>query len=197
MDKKALIDNLFDIGCIQIGDFTLASGIKSPLYIDLRTIIAHPNLLKMVADQIWQTITGVSVELLCGVPYSGLPIATTISVTKQVPLVLVRKELKQHGTKKEVEGVFHDNQQCVLIEDLVTTGGSVIKVAEMLRRNGLSVTDVAVLVDRNQGAKENLADNGLNLHAVLSANELFTELHASGRLNDKQLQQISDYWEQS
>lgn len=197
MNKLTLIDNLFDIGCIKIGDFTLASGLKSPLYIDLRTIISHPNLLRMVADQIWQTLTSVNAQLLCGVPYSGLPIATAISVSKQVPLILVRKELKQYGTKKEVEGIYRNNQQCVLIEDLVTTGGSVIKVAEMLRRNGLKVVDVAVLVDRGQGAKENLAENNINLHAVLSAKEMFMQLQASGRLSDEQVKLINDYLEQA
>ena len=193
MNKNELICNLYDIGAIKVGDFTLASGLKSPIYIDLRTVISHPLLLKMVADEVWGAITSAQVELLCGVPYSGLPIATTISVTKDVPLILVRKELKQHGTKKEVEGVFHANQACVLIEDLVTTGGSVLKVAEMLRKNGLQVNDVAVLVDRGQGAHETLKEQGVNLHAVITAKEMFTVLKDENRLTKDEYDKIAEF----
>lgn len=194
MNKHELICNLYDIGAIKVGDFTLASGMHSPIYIDLRTVISHPNLLKMVASEIWETLTSAQVELLCGVPYSGLPIATTISVTKEVPLILVRKELKQHGTKKEVEGVFHENQACVLIEDLVTTGGSVLKVAEMLRRNGLQANDVAVLVDRGQGAREALAAQGVTLHAVITAKEMFTVLKKANRLSDEEYEKVTAFF---
>lgn len=194
MDKKELICNLYDIQAIKVGDFTLASGIKSPVYIDLRGIISHPRLLKMVADEIWGAITGAKVELLCGVPYSGLPIATTISVTKQVPLLLVRKEIKEHGTKKEVEGVYHPHQECVLIEDLVTTGGSVVKVAEMLRKNQLSVNNVAVLVDREQGAREHLAKHGIVLHAVITARELFAVLKQENRLTQEEYAKVEAFF---
>lgn len=194
MDKKELICNLYDIQAIKVGDFTLASGMKSPIYIDLRTIISHPHLLKMVADEIWAAVTGVKVELLCGVPYSGLPIATTISVTKQVPLILVRKELKQHGAKKEVEGIYHPKQECVLIEDLVTTGGSVLKVAEMLRKNNLSVNNVAVLVDREQGAREALKQAGIHLHAVITAKEMFSVLKQEHRLTADEYAKVEAFF---
>lgn len=194
MDKKELICNLYDIKAIKVGDFTLASGLKSPVYIDLRGIISHPRLLKMVADEIWGAVTGVQVELLCGVPYSGLPIATTISVMKQVPLLLVRKEVKEHGTKKEVEGVYHPHQECVLIEDLVTTGGSVLKVAEMLRKNGLTANHVAVLVDREQGARERLKENDIILHAVITAKELFAVLKQEGRLTAEEFAKVEAFF---
>lgn len=197
MNKLDLIDNLYDMGCIKIGDFTLASGLKSPFYIDLRLIISHPAVLRAVADQVWESLTRVDVELLCGVPYTGLPMATAVSVAKNVPLVLVRKELKQYGTKKEVEGIFHQGQPCALIEDLVTTGGSVVKVAEMLRRNGLKVDDVAVLIDRGQGAKENLAQHHIQLHAAFTLHEMLIQLQKSNRLDQQQIELVNNYLEQA
>lgn len=193
MDKRELICNLYDIGCIQVGEFTLASGIKSPIYIDLRKVISHPHLLKMVSELLWEAVTSVPVELICGVPYSGLPIAAAISVTKQVPMILVRKEQKQHGLKREIEGEYHEHQSCVLIEDLVTTGGSVLKVAQMLRRNGLQVQDIAVLVDREQGAKAILEKAGCRLHPVITANELFSELKAANKLTDAEFEKVQEF----
>jgi len=148
----------------------------------------------MVADEIWGSITGAQVELLCGVPYSGLPIAVTISVTKQVPLLLVRKEIKEHGTKKEIEGFYHPHQECVLIEDLVTTGGSVLNVAEMLRKNGLQANHVAVLVDREQGAREQLQEHGITLHAVITAKEMFAVLKQEGRLTAEEFAKVDAFF---
>ena len=114
MDLKQLIFALYDIGCIKIGDFTLASGMKSPIYIDLRPIVSHPSLMKMVAEALWAKISSLQAELLCGIPYNALPIATCMSLTKNVPMVMVRKELKQHGTKREVEGVFPERPKLCL-----------------------------------------------------------------------------------
>jgi uridine monophosphate synthetase len=149
----------------------------------LRQIIAYPRLLKEIGEQLWQHVQQKSPDLLCGVPYTALPIATTISVAHTIPMVMVRKEPKAYGTKKQVEGVFNAGQTCFIIEDLVTTGGSVLKAAAILEETGLVVNDVAVVIDRQQGGKENLAAKGYQLHALMSISELLKTLQDAGKLS--------------
>ena len=186
MDKQAVICQLYDIGAVRVGEFTLASGLTSNIYIDLRQIISYPELLKAVSELIWASLSGVKADLMCGVPYTALPIATAIALENNIPMVMVRKEPKKYGTKKQVEGVFKPGQSCYMIEDLVTTGGSVIKAANILEAEGLKVNDVAVLIDRQQGGKANCQTNQYHLHAVMTITEVIDVLREAGKLSDEE-----------
>ncbi|KAF5271526.1 hypothetical protein FQR65_LT05146 [Abscondita terminalis] len=110
--------------------------------------------------------------LLCGVPYTALPMATAVSLEQNLPMLMCRKETKNYGTKKQIEGVFKFGQDCLIIEDVVTTGGSALQIAEVLKKHGLQVKDIVVLVDRQQGGKEALLAAGYQLHSVFTLNEL-------------------------
>lgn len=183
MDKATIINQLYDIGAVRIGEFTLASGQTSHVYIDLRQIVSYPTLLQGVANAIWSACGNPEAELICGVPYTALPIATSLSLTHNLPMIMVRKEPKKYGTKKQIEGAYKIGQTCLLIEDLVTTGGSVAKTAELLTSESLTVTDMAVLIDRQQGGRENLEAQGYRLHAVMTLSEVFDTLQATGSLS--------------
>ncbi|MDQ8039809.1 MAG: orotate phosphoribosyltransferase [Rickettsiella sp.] len=172
IEKQALIKSLTEINVIKFGEFTLRSGVLSPIYIDLRSIIAYPKILRTVATVLWEYIKDLKPTLLCGVPYTALPIASCISLDQNIPMVICRKEVKDYGTKKQLEGVFEKGQNCLIIEDVVTTGGSILKTIDILKENGLQVTDVVVLVDREQGGREILEEHGYRLHAVFTLNEL-------------------------
>jgi orotate phosphoribosyltransferase len=172
-EKKNLIQDLTKINIIQFGNFTLSSGRISPVYVDLRSLIAYPQLLKTVAYALWNCVKEYKPHLLCGVPYTALPIATCISLEQNLPLVISRKEIKDYGTKKQVEGVFQKGQNCLIVEDVVTTGGSVLKTISLLEAQGLQVTDVVVLVDRQEGAREILEQKAYRLHAVFTLQELY------------------------
>src|SRR5436853_397774 len=112
MNYKPLIFSLYQIGAIKFGDFTLKSGQKSKIYIDLRLIISYPDILRAVAEVIWQQVNGYPFELVCGVPYTALPIATCLSLQQNLPMVMRRKEKKEYGTAQHVEGNFKTGQKC-------------------------------------------------------------------------------------
>lgn len=172
LEKQNLLDALINIGVIKWGEFTLRSGEVSPIYIDCRAIISYPSLLRNLSKALWDKVKHLKLSLLCGVPYTALPIATAISLDQNVPMLMCRKETKDYGTKKQVEGVFKAGQDCLIVEDVVTTGGSVLQIAELLKKHDLNVKDIVVLVDRQQGGKEALKAAGYQLHSVFTLNEL-------------------------
>jgi uridine monophosphate synthetase len=168
----ALADSLLEAGCIKFGEFTLKSGLKSPIYIDLRRIISQPELLERVGAAYLPLLKGLKCDRIAGLPYAAIPIATAISLQGGYPMIYPRKEVKGYGTKAEIEGEFRPGETVVVIDDLATTGGSKFEAIEKLTAAGLIVHDVVVLVDRQSGATESLAAAGFCLHAVLTITEL-------------------------
>ncbi len=172
MEKQKLLQELINIDVIKWGEFTLRSGEISPIYIDCRAIISYPPLLRAVANALWNKIKHLKPSLLCGVPYTALPMATALSLEQNLPMVICRKEIKAYGTKKQIEGVFKSGQACLIVEDVVTTGGSVLQVAEILKKHDLQIKNIVVLVDRQQGGKKALQAAGYQLHSVFTLDEL-------------------------
>jgi len=196
MNNTELIEKLFDIGAVKFGEFKLKSGIMSPIYVDLRVIVSYPEILKSVSEAMWEKINNLEFDLICGVPYTALPIATAMSITHNLPMVMRRKEIKDYGTKKAIEGAFTAGQKVLIVEDLVTSGLSVFETTEPLEHEGLKVTDVVVLLNREQGAEENLKNKNLNLHAVFTITELLQTLLEKNKINkniyDMTMKFISD-----
>lgn len=172
MSKQALLRTLIDIQIIQFGEFTLRCGEISPIYIDCRAIISYPQLVRAVSAALWECANSLKPNLLCGVPYTALPFASCISLDQNIPLLMVRKETKNYGTKKQIEGKFKSGENCLIIEDVVTTGGSLLQVADALKKADLQVTDMVVLVDRQQTAQTAVTSAGYHLHSVFTLNEL-------------------------
>jgi len=187
---KNIILKLYEAEAVKLGSFKLKSGLTSPIYFDLRVIVSYPELLSEVADAIGERADRLRFDSLCGVPYTALPIATALSLKRRLPMVMRRKEVKDYGTKKEVEGVFQKGERCLVIEDLATSGSSILETAEALLRQGLEVSDAVVLIDRGQGGAENLAERGIALHAVTTMDEILETLHREGKLSQEKLEEI-------
>ena len=184
----SLADSLLEAGCIKFGEFTLKSGLKSPIYIDLRRIISHPRLLADVARAYLPIISNVQFSRLAGLPYAAIPIVTAISLAGNYPMIYPRKEVKAYGTKAEIEGEYHPGETVVVIDDLATTGGSKFEAIEKLTGVGLVVKDVVVLVDRQSGAKESLEQAGYSMHAVLTITQLLAYWEETGKVEKDKIE---------
>ncbi len=183
-----LADALLAAGCIQFGEFTLKSGQKSPIYIDLRRIISHPALLRQVAAAYLPLLEGLSFDRLAGLPYAALPIAAAISLAGGSPMIYPRREAKGYGTKAEIEGEFHMGETAVVIDDLATTGDSKFEAIEKLTSGGLEVHDVVVLVDRQSGAQEALEQAGYRLHAVMTLTGMLDHWGHTGKVDKEKIE---------
>jgi uridine monophosphate synthetase len=179
----SLADELLSAGCIKFGEFTLKSGLKSPIYIDLRQIITYPKLLEQIGAAYLPLLKGLKFDRIAGLPYAAIPIATAISLAGNYPMIYPRKEAKSYGTKAEIEGEYHAGETAVIIDDLATTGGSKFEAIEKLTGAGLVVKDVVVLVDRQSGAKESLAQAGYSMHAVLTITQMLDYWEATGKID--------------
>lgn len=171
-ETKQCVLDLHKIGAIKFGDFKLKSGVHSPVYIDLRLIISYPELLKRISRLMWRKVEKLKFDYLCGVPYTALPIATSCSLSNHIPMVMRRKEVKEHGTKKIIEGAFEAGKECLVIEDLVTSGMSIFETITPLEEVGLHVSHIVAFIDREQGGRENIEQKGYKLHTVVSLSEL-------------------------
>lgn len=191
--KRELIDGLLDIGAFHLGNFTLKSGTPSPYYLDLRLLISHPHLLRIASELLWEKVSHLKFDLICGVPYAALPIATCLSVFYDRPMILRRKAAKEYGTKKILEGQFHAGQTCLIVEDVLSSGASILETTEILAEHELIVHDIALLVDREQGGKNNLAEKKLSIHSLLTIHEILLHLSETKRFPQKEIDSVLSY----
>jgi uridine monophosphate synthetase len=192
---SSLADGLLEAGCVKFGEFTLKSGLKSPIYIDLRRLITYPRLLAQVADAYLPVLEKLEFNRLAGLPYAAIPIVTAISLQAGYPVIYPRKEIKAYGTKAEIEGEYQAGETAVVIDDLTTTGGSKFEGIEKLTGAGLKIKDVVVLIDRQSGAKEALAEAGFHLHAVLTITELLDYWEKTGKVEAGKINMTREFLE--
>jgi len=190
-----LILSLHALDCIQFGNFTLSSGQQSPIYIDLRNITASPAILQQIAHAYANMVRSLTFNRLAAVPYAALAIGTAVSLTTRHPLIYPRKEKKKYGTRRHVEGKFAPGETVVVIEDLVTSGGSVLNAINTLEDAGLKILDVVALINREQGGREALAKKGYQLHTLFTLPDILNTLHQAKRISPAQFKKVMQYLE--
>lgn len=162
---------LKELGAIRFGEFTLRSGKKSDYYVDLKRATCDPETLEMMADAVIEKIPE-DTDRIAGLELGSVPIAAVVSVKTGIPMVIVRKEKKEYGTGKRIEGEIKDGERALIIEDTTTTGGQIIKAAGALRKAGAKVEKVVVIVNREEGADEALKAENMELISVLRSGDI-------------------------
>lgn len=196
---ETLLLKIHDVGAVKFGQYKLKTGLLSPIYIDIRSIVSFPTILNLLCDLMWEKISTHSTDLLettdflAGVPYTALPLASVLAVTHDLPMLIVRKERKAYGTGREVEGVYRTGQSVLVIEDVVTSGASILETRERIQNEGLVVKTAIVFIDRDQGGIDHLANQGVTLLKVTCMTELVNILHKFGRISNDVRQSVLDF----
>jgi len=181
--KESLVLRLFDLGVLQFGSFKLKSGLESSFYLDFRRIISYPDLVTDISQRLWNLISKENFDHICGVPYAALSLAASMSVLGNKPLIIKRKEVKTHGTKKSIEGVFHAGQSCLLVEDVISSGISLKEAIESLEQEGLKIKHLVAICDRMQGGVKSLQRHGYEVHCLLSMQEILDILMKHNKIS--------------
>ena len=172
MADQALIEALQDADAIQYGEFELASGETSDYYVDKYLFETDPRCLELVAEAFAERLGDTK---LAGVALGAVPLVTATALQTGNPYVIARKKAKAHGTSNRIEGRLDEGEEVVVLEDIATTGGSAVDAVEALREAGATVNRVLVVVDREEGAAEKLAEHDIELESLLTASELLAD----------------------
>jgi orotate phosphoribosyltransferase len=205
MHQVSLAMGLLEAGCVQFGRFKLKSGLISPIYIDLRMLVSDPATLWHVAGALAEIIRGLpdengeptrtklTFDRIAAIPYAGLPIGVALSLTMDRPLIYPRKEVKSYGTSRPIEGRFEPGDKVLVLDDLITRGDSKLEAITPLTEAGLVVEDVLVIIDRQQGGAQVLAEHGCRLHSIMTLAEMLDTLLSQEAILPEQYAEVLDY----
>ncbi len=176
---EELMRALLEVGAVEFGDFTLASGRRSDVYVNVKRAITRPHILHLCARAMADHVGGAT--RIAGVELGAVPIAVAVSLETGLPYIMVRKRPKDHGTQSLLEGELEPADEVVLVEDVMTTAGSAIKAIGALREGGAQLTRAIAVIDRCEGAREALAAEGVELIAILTLAEIRKRAPKKGR----------------
>lgn len=193
MNKEELVLEFYKIGVIKFGQFTLKSGKISPFYFNLRSLCSYPKVLKKVAKAYAQVLLRYKFDVVAGVPYAGIPLATAVSLLTNKRMVFTRKEPKEHGLGKMIIGEFKPKEEVVLIDDVISDGKSKLEAIKPLEEAGLKVKDMVVIIDRGQGGPKIMRENGYKCSFLMTIHDILTILKKHKRITPLQVQEVKKF----
>lgn len=196
--SKKVAEILFDIGAVTFSrraPFKFDSGILSPVYTDNRLIISYPDLREKIVDAFIKKIQEIGIpDVIAGTATAGIPHAAFIAQRLKIPMVYVRSKPKEHGRGNQVEGHLKRGQKVIVIEDLISTAGSSIRVVEVLRKLGAIVTDeVTIFTYDLKEADANLKKAKVKLHSLTNLETTAHIAYKKGFLKEEQIATILNW----
>ena len=188
---------LSDANVIKFGEFTLASGIVSPIYVDLRVLPSYPEVMQIVTEELVKVVKKLKPEVVAGAETAGIPLAMAISLKTKIPMVYVRKKPKRYGTMEMIEGVLKKGQKTILIDDMATNAFSKIRFIDGIKHAGGVINDVLIVLDREQGGVEALAKENVKLYSLITLKELLGYMKENKMIDDNKYNKILNYLEQN
>ena len=185
-NTESLVLTLFDMGAVRLGKFKLHSGQMSPIYLDLRLLVSYPEALRQATVVYRAILEKLTFDRLVGTPLAGLPIGTAVALDMNRPLIYPRRRAKSYGTGKLIEGEWMEGETAVILDDLITSGDSILQTAHTLEEAGLTISDAVVLIDRQQGGAQTLRQNNIALHAGITLSQTLAILQNHNRITASQ-----------
>ena len=191
--REQLMINMFKINAIKFGNFKMKSGLMTPVYIDLRVLVSSPQVLKEIAKEYQVILNKLSFKRMVGLPYTALPIVANIAALNNKPWIYMRKEVKEYGTKKAIEGEYKIGEKVVMIDDMITNGLSKVESLKPLEEQGLKIKDIVVLVDREQGGRQHLEKMGYIFYSVFTLAQWLKVLVDNKKITKKKYEEVIEY----
>lgn len=191
--KRKVLEGLIKTECFKLGSFVLKSGITSPFYVDLRRVASDPKVLRLAGKAYAQLMRDLDFDRVAGIPVAALPLSSAACLETGTPMIFPRIPPKAHGTGNNIEGEYKSGERALLLDDLITTGKSKQEAIEVLRGEGLVVTDLVVLLERGAAGRRDMEAVGVRLHAFAQIEEFFTVARGMGLIDEAKEAELLEF----
>ena len=188
---------LVDANVVKFGEFTLVSGLKTPIYVNLRVLPSYPESMKSVTEELVKAVKKIKPDVVAGAETAGIPLSTAISLKTKIPMIYVRKRPKGYGMDKLIEGELKEGQKVVLVDDMATNAFSKLAFIDGIRQAGGIVNDVVIVLDREQGGADALAKENVKLHSLITLKELLQYMKDNNLIDEDKYNETMQYLEQN
>lgn len=195
--NEAVAKALADANVVKFGEFKLASGLVSPIYVDLRILPSYPESMQAITAELSKVVKKIKPDVVAGAETAGIPLSTAISLKTKIPMIYVRKQPKSYGRQEQIEGILEKGQKVILIDDMATNAFSKLKFVDGIKASGGIVEDVLIVLDREQGGVEALAEKGVKLRCLITLKELLAYMKDNSLIDDNKYDGILDYLEKN
>ncbi|KRY65418.1 Uridine 5'-monophosphate synthase, partial [Trichinella pseudospiralis] len=191
---KELLKKLFHIGIFKLETVVMRSVYETPIFVDFQLAISYPEIMNKIEELVYSCLLQkLKFHSICGVPEGGLPLASIISVKRNIPLLMYDKTKETTPTGKVVDGVWKKSDKCLIVDDVLMFGHSLVDAANILRQNELEVTDAIVILDRCQGPDNFLRSNDIRRHYLFNFTDVLSYLNEQALLTDCECLKISNH----